>query len=201
MESSLEVPQARATPQPEAIESAPPPPQLQPAQAIATSPTPVKGGFAAGGVLAPTTSPEAKTAAAFEPPPAPPELAPPAPVSPASTTPGKGGQKPPAPVGKPVAEVKFAADSTSVSDSDRQALATVVPLYQQNPGKIRIVGYAEGGGSAVDKLNNYRTALDRAQAVAAVLAKAGIPSDKIEVEAAPTGAEATENRAEVVLEH
>jgi outer membrane protein OmpA-like peptidoglycan-associated protein len=61
----------------------------------------------------------------------------------------KSGPKPPAPVGTPVAEIKFGADSTSLSDNDRQTLATVVPLYQQNPGKVRIVGYA-GAGSAVE---------------------------------------------------
>src|SRR5205085_10803922 len=38
MESSLEVPQARATPEPEQIQPAPPPPQLPPAPKVATAP-------------------------------------------------------------------------------------------------------------------------------------------------------------------
>ena len=65
---------------------------------------------------------------------------------------------------------------------------------------MRIVGYAAGGAGAVEKLNSYRTALDRAQAVAAALTKAGIPSDKIQVEAAPSGSDLGESRAEVLLE-
>jgi outer membrane protein OmpA-like peptidoglycan-associated protein len=201
MESSLEVPQARATPEPEQIEPPPPPPQLPPAPTVASAPKRFQGGLAAGGALAPVAMPDAKAAAGFEPAPAPPQLPPPAPDRAAAATPGKGAAKPPAFVGNSVAEVKFAADSTSVSDAGRRTLETVVPLYQQNPGKVRVVGYAEGGGGAVEKLNRYRTALDRAQAVAAVLTQAGIPSDKIQVEAAPAGSGSGESRAEVVFEH
>jgi outer membrane protein OmpA-like peptidoglycan-associated protein len=113
----------------------------------------------------------------------------------------KSGPKPPAPVGTPVAEIKFGADSTSLSDKDRQTLETVVPLYQENPGKVRIVGYAGAGSGAVEQLSSYRSALDRAQAVAAALTQAGIPSDKIQVEAAPASANSGESRAEILLEH
>jgi outer membrane protein OmpA-like peptidoglycan-associated protein len=113
----------------------------------------------------------------------------------------KSGPKPPAPVGTPVAEIKFGADSTNLSDKDRQTLETVVPLYHQNPGKVRIVGYAGAGSGAVEQLNSYRSALDRAHAVAAALTQAGIPSDKIQVEAAPAGANSGESRAEILLEH
>ena len=100
-----------------------------------------------------------------------------------------------------MAEIKFAADSTSLTEGDRQKLETVVPLYRQSSGKVRVVGYAEAASGAVEQLNGYRAALDRAQAVAAVLTKAGIPSDKIQVEAAPAGANSGESRAEVLLEH
>jgi len=113
----------------------------------------------------------------------------------------KSGPKPPAPVGTPVAEIKFGADSTSLSDKDRQTLETVVPLYQEHPGKVRIVGYAGAGSGAVEQLSSYRSALDRAQAVAAALTQAGIPSDKIQVEAAPASANSGESRAEILLEH
>jgi hypothetical protein len=65
---------------------------------------------------------------------------------------------------------------------------------------VRIVGYAGAGGGAAEQLNSFRAALDRAQAVAAVLTKAGIPADKIAVEAAPSGVGSVENRAEVLLE-
>jgi outer membrane protein OmpA-like peptidoglycan-associated protein len=200
MESSLEVPQARATPTPEHIQPAPPPPQLPPTPKVAVTPTPMPGGLAAGGALAPMPLPEARSSAGYEPPPASPELPPP-PARAAAAGPEKGGAKPPARVGTPVAEIQFGTDSTTLTDKDRQTLETVLPAYQQNPGKVRIVGYAGAGSGAVEQLNSYRTALDRAQAVASALTKAGIPSDKIQVEAAPQGENAGESRAEVLLEH
>jgi len=200
MESSLEVPQARATPAPEHIQPAPPPPQLPPTPKVAATPTPMPGGLAAGGALAPMPLPEARSSAGYEPPPASPEL-PPLPARAAAAGPEKGGAKPPARVGTPVAEIQFGTDSTTLTDKDRQTLETVLPAYQQNPGKVRIVGYAGAGSGAVEQLNSYRTALDRAQAVASALTKAGIPSDKIQVEAAPQGENAGESRAEVMLEH
>ena len=144
---------------------------------------------------------QAKSSAGYEPPPAAPELPPaPPPTRTAAGNPGKGA-KPPARAGTPVAEIKFGADSTALTDKDRQTLETVLPMYQQNPGKVRIVGYAGAGNGAVEQLDSYRTALDRAQAVAAALTKAGIPSDKIQVEAAPQGANPGDSRAEVLLEH
>jgi outer membrane protein OmpA-like peptidoglycan-associated protein len=202
MESSLEVPQARATPQPEQLEPAPPPPaQLPPPTAASTAST-LPGGLSAGGALARTPLPQAKAAAGFEPAPTAPELPPPpAPTRAAEAEPGKNSQKPPPAAVTAVAEIKFTADSTSLTEGDRQKLETVVPLYQQSPGKVRIVGYAEAASGAVEQLNGYRAALDRAQTVAAALAKAGIPSDKIQVEAAPAGANSGESRAEVLLEH
>ncbi|MBO0739620.1 MAG: OmpA family protein, partial [Alphaproteobacteria bacterium] len=109
--------------------------------------------------------------------------------------------KPSVPAVTPVAAVKFGGDSTSLTDNDRKALDAVLPLYQHNPGKVRIVGYAGGGAGAVEKLNSYRTALDRAQAVAAALTQEGIPSDKIQAEAAPAGANQGEGRAEILFEH
>jgi outer membrane protein OmpA-like peptidoglycan-associated protein len=202
MESSLEVPQARATPEPEQIQPAPPPPQLPPTPRVAAAPTPLAGGLAAGGALAPMALPQAKSSAGYEPPPSAPELPPPAPPTrTVAASPGKGDAKPPARVGTPVAEIKFGAASTTLTDKDRQTLETVLPIYQQNPGKVRIVGYAGAGSGAVEQLDSYRAALDRAQAVAAALTKAGIPSDKIQVEAAPQGNNSGESRAEVLFEH
>ena len=201
MELSLEIPQARATPEPEQIQPAPPAPQLPPAPKAATTPTPLTGGLAAGGALAPVPLPQAKSAAGYEPPPAAPELPQAPPTRTAAADPGKGVAKPPARSGTPVAEIKFGTDSTTLTDKDRQTLETVLPVYQQNPGKVRIVGYAGAASGAVEQLDSYRTALDRAQAVASALTKAGIPSDKIQVEAAPQGENSGESRAEVLLEH
>jgi len=201
MESSLEVPQARATPEPEQIQPAPPAPQLPPTPKVAAAPTPLPGGLAAGGALAPVPLPQAKSAAGYEPPPPTPEVPPAAPTLTAAGNPGKSGAKPPPRAGTTVAEIKFSTDSSALTDKDRQTLETVLPAYQQNPGKVRVVGYAGSGSGAVEQLDRYRTALDRAQAVAAALTKAGIPSDKIQVEAAPQGENSSDSRAEVLLEH
>ena len=201
MESSLEVPQARATPEPEQIQSPPPVPQLPPTPKVAAAPTPLPGGLAAGGALAPVPLPQAKSAAGYEPPPAVPEVPPPAPTQTAEGSRSKSGAKVPPRAGTPVAEIKFSTDSTALTDKDRQTLETVLPVYQQNPGKVRVVGYAGAGSGAAEQLDKYRTALDRAQAVAAALSKAGIPSDKIQVEAAPQGENSGDSRAEVLLEH
>ena len=192
METSLEVPKVRSVPTPEQVQSSPPPAYPAPAATAANAP-PATPHLAAP--PAPAPMPETIGSAAYQPAPPPPVLGP-------LATSGKSSQKPPAATaGTPIVEVKFAADSTTLSDEDRQTLEKVVPLYQQNPGKLRVVGYAGAGGGAAEQLNSFRAALDRAQAVAAALTTAGIPSNKIAVEAAPSGADPVEGRAEVLLEH
>ena len=189
------MPQARAIPQPEQIQPAPPPPKLlaTPTTPAAQGPPPQAAHLQSPPPAAPL--PAAIGSGAYQP-------APPAPVlAPLATAnPRKGAEKPPpSPVGTPVADIKFAADSRSLTDEDRQILEGIVPLYRQNPGKLRIVGYASAGSGATEQLNSFRAALDRAQAVAAALTGAGIPADKIQVEAAPAASEG-DGRAEVLLE-
>jgi outer membrane protein OmpA-like peptidoglycan-associated protein len=192
METSLEVPNVRSVPNPEQVQSSPPPPYPLPAPTAANA-APATPHLSAPPASAPM--PEAIGSAAYQP-------APPSPVLEPLATSGKGSQKPPAATaGMPIAEVKFAADSTTLSDEDRQTLEKAVSLYQQNPGKLRVVGYAGASGGAAEQLNSFRAALDRAQAVAGALTTAGIPSGKIAVEAAPSGADPVEGRAEVLLEH
>jgi outer membrane protein OmpA-like peptidoglycan-associated protein len=192
METSLEVPNVRSVPNPEQVQSSPPPPYPVPAPTAANAP-PAKPHLPTP--PAPAPMPEAIGSTAYQPAPLLPVLGP-------LATSGKSSQKPPAATaGTPIAEVKFAAGSTTLSDEDRQTIEKVVPLYQQNPGKVRVVGYAGAGSGATEQLNSFRAALDRAQAVAAALTKAGIPADKIAVEAAPSGADPVESRAEVLLEH
>ena len=195
------MPQARATPEPEQVQPAPPPPQLPPPPKVATTAPALPSGLAAGGVLAPARPVPQSEAAGFQPPPPVPELPPPPPARSAAAGETKAGANPSAPAGTPVAEIKFNGDATSLTDKDRQTLETILPLYQKNPGRVRIVGYAGGNTGAAEQLNSYRTALDRAQAVAAALKQAGIPSDKIQAEAAPGGADSAGNRAEILLEH
>ena len=191
MESSLEMPKVRSTPNPEQVQAAPPSPYPMPAP-TATNAPPVTPRLQSP--PAPAPLPAALDSTAYQAPPPPPVLAP-------LTGSGRGVQKAPAPNAGPVAEIRFADDSTSLSAEDRQTIGKIVPLYEQNPGRVRIIGYAGAGSGSVEQLNSFRAALDRAQAVAAALTQAGIPSDRIAVEAAPSGSNTPENRAEVLLEH
>jgi outer membrane protein OmpA-like peptidoglycan-associated protein len=192
MESSLEVPKVRSVPSPEQVQSSPPSPYPMPIPAAANPPVATPH---LPSPPAPAPMPEAIGSAAYQPAP------PPAVLAPLASS-GKSDQKSPTTaIGAPVAEINFAAGATNLSDEDRQTLGKVVPLYHEHPGKVRIVGYAGAGGGATEQLNSFRAALDRAQAVAAALTKAGIPADKIAVEAAPSGIDSAENRAEVLLEH
>jgi outer membrane protein OmpA-like peptidoglycan-associated protein len=191
MESSLEMPKVRSTPNPEQVQAAPPPPYPVPAPTAANGP-PVTPRLQSPPAAAPL--PAALDSTAYQAPPPPPVLAP-------LAGSGRDVQKAPVPAAGPVAEIRFAADSTNLSAEDRRTIGKVVPLYQQNPGRIRIIGYAGAGGGAAEQLNSFRAALDRAQAVAYALTQAGIPSDKIAVEAAPSASNTPENRAEVLLEH
>jgi outer membrane protein OmpA-like peptidoglycan-associated protein len=191
MESSLEMPKVRSTPNPEQVQAAPPPPYPTPAPIAANAPPATPR---LQSPPAPAPLPAAVDSTAYQAPPPPPVLAP-------LASSGKGVQKAPAPAaGTPVAEIRFAADSTNLSAEDRQTIGKIVPLYQQNPGKIRVIGYAGAGGGAAEQLNSFRAALDRAQAVAAALTQAGVPSEKIALEAAPSDSNTPENRAEVLLE-
>jgi outer membrane protein OmpA-like peptidoglycan-associated protein len=192
MESSLEMPKVRSTPNPEQVQAAPPPPYPPPAP-IAANALPATPRLQSPPASAPL--PAALDSTAYQAPPPPPVLAP-------LANSGRGVPKTPVPAaGTPVAEFRFAADSTNLSEEDRQAIGKIVPLYQQNPGKIRVIGYAGAGGGAAEQLNSFRAALDRAQAVAAALTQAGVPPEKIAVEAAPSASNIPENRAEVLLEH
>jgi len=67
-----------------------------------------------------------------------------------------------------------------------------------------VVGYAaKAGGTASEQLANFRIALDRANAVASVLAQSGVAPDQILIETAPPTGErgVTANRAEIFLEN
>lgn len=146
--------------------------------------------------------PAAIGSAKFQPAPPPPNLPPPQPVR---TATAGGSGKPAKPAPPPaaftkVADVAFAANATILSDADRQTLDKLLPRYRTKPGLVRVVGYAGVANNASEQLNSYRTALDRAQAVATGLTKAGIPANKIQTEAAPTGSDAGQGRAEILFE-
>lgn len=197
-ESSLQSPRIASLPQPEKVEAAPPPPpQLtMPAAAPAQNAGPKPAHLP--GPPAPAPLPPEIGSAKFQPAPPPPNLPPPTPMR---TAAGKA-EKPPSPPAAytHIADIGFAADSVALSDAARQTITQIVPRYQAKPGVVRVVGYAGVGSGAAQQLNSYRTALDRAHAVAGALAKAGIPSDKIQVEAAPLGGDSGQGRAEVLLQ-
>jgi outer membrane protein OmpA-like peptidoglycan-associated protein len=218
MESSLVPPQIPEKPQPEAPQPPPPPPRLAaipaaktgvpappppeppqpppPAPRLAAIPA-AKGG-AAPPLPPPEPPPPSTGTAAFQPPP-PPVIASPAPARAAMTPPAGESRAPPAAAATPVAEITFAAGSKSLSDSDVAALKKVAALYREHPGKLRVVGYVWVVGAA-DPLATFGTALDRAHAVAAALAKTGIPAAKVAAEASPAKAAAAGDHVEVLLE-
>jgi outer membrane protein OmpA-like peptidoglycan-associated protein len=195
MESSLVAPQIPETPQPAQPQPAPPPPRLVGG--------PANGGGAAHLLPPPAAAPTpaAIGSVAYQPPPPPPVLASPVPARTAMAAPAGKKPVPPPPVATPVAEIAFAAGSGTLSDDDLAALDKVAALYRRNPGNLRIVGYAPVNAGSKDPMNGFRTALDHAHAVAAALAKTGIPTDKIAVEASPATAAEGGDRAEVLLVH
>ena len=150
----------------------------------------------------PAPMPAAIGSAQFEPAPPPPVLPPANPIRTATATgPGKAAKPAPPPAAfTQVAAIAFSGDTSSLTDADRDALGKLVSRYHTKPGLVRVVGYAGVASGAAQELNSYRTALDRAQAVANALTKAGIPANKIQVEAAPTGSDAGQGRAEILFE-
>jgi outer membrane protein OmpA-like peptidoglycan-associated protein len=99
-----------------------------------------------------------------------------------------------------VADVAFPSNGATLTNADRQALDKIADRYRAKPGLVRVVGYAGVGGGAAEQLSGYRTALDRAQAVADGLAKAGIPANKIQTEAAPAGGAPGQGYTEILFQ-
>ncbi len=199
MESSLQSPQIATLPQPEQNQPASAPPRALGVPAPAANATAPGARLPAPPAQAPM--PAAIGSAKFQAAPPPPDLPAPAPVRTATATASAKPPKPAAPAAAyaQVADIAFSGDATALSDADRRSLDKIVPRYREKPGLVRVVGYAGVGSSAAQQLDSYRTALDRAQAVAAALAKAGIPADKIQVEAAPAGSGAGQGRAEILF--
>jgi outer membrane protein OmpA-like peptidoglycan-associated protein len=199
MESNLQSPQIASLPQPGQFEPAPPPPRD-----LSMPAAPISGGAAGAGAHlpappAPSPLPAALGSAKFQPAPAPPNLPPPAPIRTATASGKPARPAPPAVAYTKVADIAFSGNATALSDADRQSLGNIVPRYRTKPGPVKVVGYAGVGTSAAQQLDSYHTALERAQAVAAALAKAGIPADRIAVEAAPAAGDAGQGRAEILF--
>jgi outer membrane protein OmpA-like peptidoglycan-associated protein len=180
-ESNLESPAINGLPAPDRPQPAPPPPHLKPA---APPPNQALPGAASVATVAP-----------------PPAAPPPPPLEPAPMSPAiaKSAAKiTPPPPGKPLVEIRFAAGATALGTAGRDALERLVPRWQQHPERLRIIAYAAIAGGADAQLSSFHAALERAQAVAAVLLHAGVPKDKIRVEAAPAAVGTAGDRAVVL---
>ncbi len=171
LDSSLQMPQVRSAPEPEAMRPPPPPP------ALPSVPRP----------LAVAEPPPASVASAM-PQPAPPEPVL-APVTPPPAAAKPDSQRKPeakrAPAATTVATLQIPAGATEPVGQDRAQIARVAALYKDNPGTVRVLAYAAAAPGGGDPLDSYHAALDRAQAVAKALADAGIPASRIQTEAAP----------------
>jgi len=191
------MPQLRSVPEPEAARPAPPAPALAavPRPAAVAEPLPAS---AANMMPAP-------------PPPVPvldPVAPPPSSVKPDSQT-NPGAQRKPEPKRAPAATTVATLDILGGGSAtgavpavtDRTQIERVAGLYRDNPGTVRVVGYAAGpaagGAAGGDPLASYHAALERAQAVAKALTEAGIPTSKIQTEASPAAGARAPGRVEI----
>jgi len=104
---------------------------------------------------------------------------------------------PPVPV--TVASLDIPAGSAGLPGDTQSRLTDVVARYKAKPGIVRIISYAAPGTGGAEQLNSFRGALDRAQIVAKQLAGAGIPSDKIQTQAAPSSDNTPAGRIDIQL--
>lgn len=99
---------------------------------------------------------------------------------PVTATPGA------APAGM-VGVIHFAHASISLDGRDRQILRQVAQLWRERGGRLRLVGHASSRTDPLDAQRhaevNLRISRQRAEAVAAELRQAGVPSDALLVEA------------------
>jgi hypothetical protein len=163
-------------PQPEAAQPAPPAPGLR------ASPPPA----------APPLSGAAVASATPAPPPPVPVLAPIAApkVKDAATA---------APAAITVATLDIAPRPGPPDRIERAAIARAAALYRKQRGVLRVVAFAAAPPPGGDPLASYHAALDRAQAVATALAKAGVPSRKIQIEATPAAGSRVRGRVVIRL--
>jgi outer membrane protein OmpA-like peptidoglycan-associated protein len=176
LEATLQIPVLPSVPEPEATRPPPAPPRLAPAPAIGSNDLPA----ARAAVEVPAAPPPA------------PVIAPPAPVVAAAPEPKR------APPAASIAAFDL-ADPPSLGPDQRARLDQVAAAYRDRPGTVKIVAYAAPAPSGPEQLSSFRAALGRAQFVAAELAKAGIPSNKIQTEASPAGGGAAPGWIEVRL--
>jgi hypothetical protein len=109
-----------------------------------------------------------------------------APVPPPPSFPEKPAAKRP-PSAATLATIDMPGSPTAPDARERELIERIAGLYKQRPDTLRIVAYAGTPAPGADPLDSYRAAIDRAQAVAKLLANAGIPANRIQTEASPAG--------------
>lgn len=82
----------------------------------------------------------------------------------------------------------YFANGSAVLDSKYNGkIREIVKIAKANNGKIKVLGFASSRTRNTDiashKLANFKVSAERAQAVAAALKRAGLPSDQLETEA------------------
>jgi outer membrane protein OmpA-like peptidoglycan-associated protein len=103
--------------------------------------------------------------------------------------------------GTALGRVGFAPSSAKLNPGDRQAIEAAARAQRESGSLLRVVGHAgSGNDSPTQQLAAFRIALDRANAVAVALTQAGVPTDQILLETAPSEAGAgAANLAEIFL--
>ena len=182
-ESSLQMPEMSAVPDPEMPCAPLPPPNIPPPPSLAAAPV--------------TPPPETVVAGTPVPPP-------PVPVIPDIPPPPASAKPPPSrPVAAtPVAALELRGTPPSIDADGRAQIERVAALYSERPRSVKVIGYAAPGAPGApggEPLAGYHAALERAQAVAGALRAAGIPADKLQAEAAPSGAAGSTDRVEIQL--
>jgi hypothetical protein len=183
LESSLQMPEMRAVPDPEMPCAALPPPNIPPPPSLASAPV----------------TPPAEVVAAGRPVPPPP-----VPVIPDIPPADASAKPPPSPLGAatPVAALQLSGTPPGVDANGRAQIERVAALYREQPRAVKVIGYtapAPAGAPGGEPLAGYRAALERAQAVASALRAAGIPADKLQAEAAPAEKPGSAGRVDIQL--
>jgi hypothetical protein len=185
-DSSVASPELASLPDPEAVRPPPPlpdvPPRLAPATVASIEPPPAA--VAAGTPQPAPAAPEA----AMAPMPPPPSLPPPAPDKPPPKRP---------PAATTLASIDLPGGGATPGAGDRELIERIAGLYKQRSDTLRVLAYAGAPPTGADPLDSYRAALDRAQTVAGLLGKAGIPANRIQTEATPAGSDS--GRVEIQL--
>ena len=113
-----------------------------------------------------------------------------------------------------MATILFDNGSASLSPRDHKIVRSVVQLYRQKGGRVRVIGHASSRTRTMDpvrhKMVNFKLSADRAQVVRDALVRAGLKRQEIGIqgvsdsqplyyEVMPSG-EAGNRRAEIYID-